>query len=95
LKDTPLIPKQERQFEDFHQGTEWFEKNRAMLSATYPEEFVAVYKTKVIDHDKSLDVLLKRLRSTHDDPTLNGFVIEFVWAPGTEPHFILGPLGVM
>ena len=58
--------------------------HRADLTRRYPDEFVAVLDGKVVDHDRDLMVLARRLQASGVQP--NEATIEFM---ATEPEFYL------
>lgn len=61
--------KELKEFERFERAHEWFEKEYFNLATKYDEEWVAVEdKDMVIDHDKSINSLMERLRSRGLDP---------------------------
>lgn len=43
----------------------WFEANRSRLFRRYPNEYVAIMKRKVVDHDKDFSALAMRVYKRH------------------------------
>lgn len=66
---------------EFDRDTVWFRKNMVRFRKRYPNEFVAVRKKRLVDHDPDLQSLIQRLTKEYKD--LRPFVIEFV---GTEKY---------
>jgi len=57
------------EFKRFERAHEWFEREYFNLATKYNEEWVAVKdQDMVIDHDKSINILMDRLRSRGLDP---------------------------
>lgn len=48
--------------QEFTDDIIWLMKSRNELIAKYEDEWVAVWKTTIIDHDENLDTLIERLR---------------------------------
>ena len=58
-----------KEFERFERAHEWFEKEYFNLATIYNEEWVAIEdKDAIIDHDKDVNSLIKRLRRRGLDP---------------------------
>jgi len=63
--------------EEFRRDTHWLEGHYEELKKSYPEEYVAVYEEKVVDHDPDLDRLMARLEGSY--PGKSGkLAIEYV-----------------
>jgi hypothetical protein len=52
-------------FEEHDKNWSWFEKHYNELVEKFDGEFVAVYEQKVVDHDKELNALMKRIKSKY------------------------------
>jgi len=52
-------------FEEHDKNWSWFEKHYNELVEKFDGEFVAVYEQKVVDHDKELNALMKRIESRY------------------------------
>ena len=52
-------------FEEHDKNWSWFEKHYNELVEKFDGEFVAVYEQKVLDHDKELNALMKRIESKY------------------------------
>ncbi len=65
------------------QDTVWLVNKYDELREQYPNEYVAAYKKRVIDHDKDMLALLERLKSKYND-NISRFAIEFVSAEDFE-----------
>jgi hypothetical protein len=52
-------------FEEHDKNWSWFEKHYNELVEKFDGEFVAVYGQKVVDHDKELNALMKRIKSKY------------------------------
>jgi len=55
----------------------WFNQHYEELKKIYKEEWVAVFHKQIVDHGKSLKILLKRLRKNHPNDA-GDMVVEFV-----------------
>ena len=63
--------------ERFKEDTEWLNKNYDRLKTRYPEEYVAVFNNRIVDHDRDLSRLMGRLEVRY--PEKHGHIaIEFV-----------------
>ncbi len=63
--------------EEFEQDMNWLNKNYDKLKNEHPEEHVAIFKGKVVDHDSNLNLLMERLEEKY--PQESGrIVIEYV-----------------
>jgi hypothetical protein len=52
-------------FEEHDKNWSWFEKHYNELVEKFDGEFVAVYEQKLVDHDKELNALMKRIKSKY------------------------------
>ena len=52
-------------FKEHDENWSWFEKHYDDLVEKFDGEFVAVYKQRVIDHDKEMRALMKRIESRY------------------------------
>ena len=62
-------------FNEWTQNHVWFREHYQRLAGSYDRQNVAVYKRRVVDHDKNLTRLLGRVRSTYP---IDRVVIEYV-----------------
>jgi len=62
--------------QEFTDDIVWLMKSRDELIEKYEDEWVAVWKTTIIDHDENLDILIERLRVKGYKP--QHMVIEFL-----------------
>lgn len=61
---------------EFEKNQEWFRKNFEKLLKNYREQFVAVFQGKIIDNDKNLETLAKRVKT--ETKGAKGIYIEYV-----------------
>ncbi|MGQ9597327.1 MAG: DUF5678 domain-containing protein [Thermoproteota archaeon] len=59
-------------FEEYERNWSWFRENYGELVKKFDGEFVAIYEQNVVDHDKELSNLMKRIGEKH--PEENVFV---------------------
>ncbi|MEM0327726.1 MAG: DUF5678 domain-containing protein [Thermoproteota archaeon] len=59
-------------FEEYERNWSWFRENYGELVKKFDGEFVAIYKQKIVDHDKELSNLMERIREKY--PGENVFV---------------------
>lgn len=59
-------------FEEYEKNWSWFRENYGELVKKFDGEFVAIYEQNVVDHDKELSNLMKRIREKY--PEENVFV---------------------
>ncbi|MGQ9782342.1 MAG: DUF5678 domain-containing protein [Nitrososphaeria archaeon] len=52
-------------FDEHDKNWSWFEKHYDELVKKFGGEFVAVHEKRVIDHDKELSALMKRIESKY------------------------------
>ena len=62
-------------FEVHEKNRKWFEGSYATLVDKYDREFVAVYEERVVDSDKDLDSLVRRVTAKHPSEMV---LIEYV-----------------
>ena len=60
----------------FEKDTSWFFRNKDKLLEDYENEFVAIENARVIDSDKDIDGLIKRLEGSGKNPATT--VIKYV-----------------
>lgn len=48
---------------DFNEDFQWFLRSREQLLPRYEDKWVAIYNKKVLDSDKNLTTLVKRLKT--------------------------------
>ncbi|MCK4474848.1 hypothetical protein KAU30_03305 [Candidatus Bathyarchaeota archaeon] len=61
---------------DFNEDFEWFLRSREKLLSKYEDKWVAIYSKKVLDSDKNLTTLVKRLKTKGFRP--EQILIQFV-----------------
>jgi hypothetical protein len=66
-----------KKLRQFNEDLRWFQDNYQDLKKRFRGEYVAVLHSKVIDHDKDLHKVLKRLREEKSLDT-SSMVIEFI-----------------
>jgi hypothetical protein len=52
-------------FDEHDKNWSWFEEHYNELVKKFDGEFVAIHDQRVVDHDKELSVLMKRIKSKH------------------------------
>lgn len=52
-------------FDEHDKNWSWFEKHYDELVKKFDGEFVAIYKQRVVDHDRELSALMKRVEAKH------------------------------
>jgi len=62
-------------FDEYDKNWSWFMKHYEELVEKFDGEFVAIYQQKVVDHDKNLRSLMKRIRKKYP---LSRVLVEFV-----------------
>jgi len=63
----------------------WMEKRLPELKTKYPNEFVAIYKKKLVGHNPDFKTLIRDLKKKYED--IDNFIIEFI--TGEDYIFIL------
>lgn len=61
----------------FEEDFRWLHQHYDRLKSQYPEEYVAVFQKQVVDHDSSLEQLMRRLRAQYPQE-VGRIVLEFV-----------------
>lgn len=56
-----------QELQEFKRDNRWLEKHYDQLVKQYADQYVAVYREKVVDHDNNLQSLLKRLMKSYPD----------------------------
>lgn len=72
-------------YTEFKRNLRYFYSESKELREKHPNEYIAIYRKEVIDHDKNPDALLARLKGRYGD--LRAFVIEYI--SSTEKDLIL------
>lgn len=62
-------------FDENEKNWSWFMEHYEELVEKFDGEFVAIYQQKVVDHDKNLRSLMKRIRKKYP---LSRVLVEFV-----------------
>ncbi|MCC5999110.1 MAG: DUF5678 domain-containing protein [Thermofilum sp.] len=62
-------------FDENEKNWSWFMKHYEELVEKFDGEFVAIYQQRVVDHDKNLRSLMKRIRKKYP---LSRVLVEFV-----------------
>jgi len=65
-----------KEYKAFTRNFSFFHLQYEQFRSKYPNEYVAIYDSQVIDHDKNAETLMKRLKEKWED--LGAFVIEYV-----------------
>ncbi len=52
-------------FDEHDKNWSWFEEHYEELVKKFDGEFVAIYEQKVVDHDKELTMLMKRVEAKY------------------------------
>jgi hypothetical protein len=68
-------------FTEDEKNKEWYQKNYKKLIQKYDGQYIAIYKQKIIDYDKNLDNLLKRIEKKYPKEHV---LIEFVTSQRLE-----------
>ncbi len=61
----------------YEENTKWISKHSEKLKRRFRDEWVAVHDGAVIDHDKELNKLVKRLRNKYPED-YNKIAVEYV-----------------
>ena len=67
----------------FEEDMRWLETHYEELKGEFEEEWVAIYKKRVMDHDRNLESLVERLKAKYPEDFRN-FVIEFLTGEKVE-----------
>uniref|UniRef100_A0A7C1GPW7 DUF5678 domain-containing protein n=1 Tax=Thermofilum adornatum TaxID=1365176 RepID=A0A7C1GPW7_9CREN len=62
-------------FDEQDKNWSWFMEHYEELAERFDGEFVAIYQQRVVDHDKNLRSLMKRIRKKYP---LSRVLVEFV-----------------
>ncbi|MDI6655786.1 MAG: DUF5678 domain-containing protein [Candidatus Hydrothermarchaeota archaeon] len=62
--------------DEFEKNQKWFRENFNKILKQYKEEFVAIFKERIIDHDKDLERLAGRVKA--ETKGAKGAYIEYV-----------------
>lgn len=52
-------------FDEHDKNWSWFEKHYDELVKKFDGEFIVIYKQRVVDHDRELSVLMKRVEAKY------------------------------
>jgi hypothetical protein len=88
------LTKEERRqmIENWHryqEDCEYYHRHIDELRKKYPDEIVAIYHRRVVDHDKDMTVLFERLKFAYD---IRNMAIMFV--PKKKMHYIFNSYSV-
>lgn len=61
------MPNYEQVFDRFAKDMDWIDEHADKMRRSYADEYVAVLDSQVVDHDKSLQRLIERLRDRYGD----------------------------
>lgn len=56
-----------QELQEFKRDSRWLEKHYDQLVKQHADQYVAVYREKVVGHDNNLQSLLKRLAKSYPD----------------------------
>ena len=62
-------------FDEYDKNWSWFMEHYEELAERFDGEFVAIYQRRIVDHDKNLRSLMKRIRKKYP---LGQVLVEFV-----------------
>jgi hypothetical protein len=62
-------------FDEYDKNWSWFMEHYEELAERFDGEFVAIYQQRIVDHDKNLRSLMKRIRKKYP---LGQVLVEFV-----------------
>lgn len=68
-------------FEEYEQNWAWFKNNYQGLLKRFDGEYVAVFGQEVVDHDKDLDKLVRRVKVKYH---IGKVLVEFVTSEKLE-----------
>ena len=57
-------------FEEHDKNWTWFKEHYEELVKKLDGEFVAIYKQKIVDHDKELSALMKRIKAKYPEENI-------------------------
>jgi len=88
-----LTKEEKRQMiEDLHRFQKdhaYAHRNMDELRKKYPDEYVAIYRRRVVDHDKDMTALFERLKFAYD---IRHMAVEFV--PKEKMHYIFSSYSI-
>ena len=58
-------PERDAGLQQFHEDVVWFKTRRKELAAQYPDQWVAVYRKKVVGTDEDPEGLMTRLKASY------------------------------
>jgi hypothetical protein len=64
---------------------EWFKSNYKEIEAKYEKEFIAIKDKEIVAHAKSIDELIRNLKSKKIDPATT--LVKFIYEKGTTVIF--------
>ena len=76
-RDRKKIKGVEEEIKKFEENSRWFSRHYDELSRKYPDEYVAVYNCRIVDHDRDLDRLISRINRKYKDSS-RVIAVEFV-----------------
>jgi hypothetical protein len=62
-------------FDEYERNWSWFMEHYEELVERFDGEFVAIYQQRIVDHDKDIASLMKRIRKKYP---LSQVLVEFV-----------------
>lgn len=66
-----------RGLRSFERDSRWIDKHHEELKRLYPDEWVACYEERIIEHDKKLEALVKRLKTKYPEEKKH-IAVEFI-----------------
>ncbi len=76
------MEKNDPSFNEWTRNHAWFRAHYQRLARSYDRQSIAVYRTRVVDHDKNLSRLLNRVRKNYPEDRV---VVEYVSRRKREP----------
>lgn len=67
----------------YEENAKWISRHYEELKRKYVDEWIAVLREAVVDHDCNLEKLVKRLRKNYSE-NYNEIAIEYIAAKGIE-----------
>jgi len=66
-RETIIIDEQEflRGLRSFERDSRWIDKHNEELKQIYPDEWVACYEERIVEHNASLEALVEKLRTKY------------------------------
>jgi hypothetical protein len=71
--------------EEMRESKIWMDKRLSELKTKYPNEFIAIYKKKLVGHNPDFKILIRDLKKNYKN--IDNFIIEFI--TGEDYIFIL------